>query len=148
MNTVKSKRLLIQASGFMLLALPVCFADDRGDAFKQMDTDGDGRITRTEHAVVAQRIFDQLDSNADGLITTVEMEARKDSKMGAWDKNEGLSAAEKVAEIDENLDGQVSQGEHEAGIALIFGRLDTDNDGYLSRAECEAGHRVIKKDKK
>jgi len=148
MNLAKSRLQLLLACGVMLGAFPGAVAEDKAEKFKQMDTDGDGRITRTEHAAVAQTIFNQLDTNADGIITTVEMEALKDSKMSAWDRNEGISAADKIAELDTNLDGQVTQNEHEAGTALIFGRLDTDNDGYLSRAECETGHKIVKKEKK
>jgi Ca2+-binding EF-hand superfamily protein len=147
MRAIKSRLLLVPAGVFLLGIQPVAFGRDSAEEFKHMDTDADGRITRTEHAAVAQALFERLDTNTDGIITAAEMEP-KDAKMDTWDKNEGISAAEKIAEIDADLDGQVTKSEHETSTALVFGRLDTDNDGYLSRAECEAGHKVLKKEKK
>jgi Ca2+-binding EF-hand superfamily protein len=147
MNTGKKHTSLIVACSLALLALPTAFAGSDGDKhFKKMDTNGDGKITRAEHAAGAKQMFAQCDLNRDGVVTAVEMDAftaAQGEKLGKYDK----TSAEKIQMIDQNADGQLTASEHEAGSEKMFGKMDTNSDGVLSKDECDAAQKMMKKDK-
>lgn len=136
----------------MLAALPA-FANDADDKFKLMDTDGDGKVTRAEHAAGAQAMFGKMDANADGVVTADEMSAvhpeKNSSKLRFWEKKDKdeMSAAEKISVIDTNGDGKISRSEHEAGSDKMFTKMDANDDGVLTKDECDEGHKALKKDK-
>lgn len=147
MNQMKKSMILV--CGLALTALPAAFAGDAGDKFKLMDTNADGRVSKTEHSAAAQTMFARMDANNDGTVTVAEMEAshdeKKTSKLKFWDKKEKLSASEKISAVDLNADGQLTRAEHENASETMFTRMDTDNDGYLSKDECEKGHKLLEK---
>ncbi|HEY5810968.1 MAG TPA: hypothetical protein VIT67_23555 [Povalibacter sp.] len=120
------------------LTLPAWAGGDHGygDKMAMMDTDGDGKITATEHATGAKTMFGKMDANGDGRVTATEMEA----------KHSGKSAAEKIAKIDSDGDGVLTAAEHAAGAKTMFTKMDADGDGTLSEAECSAGHKKEMKD--
>lgn len=139
------------AGSLALAALPA-FANDADNKFKMMDTNGDGSISRAEHAAGAQTMFGKMDANADGIVTAAEMDAghgeKKSSKLKFWQKKDQgeMSPAEKISVIDTNGDGQITRAEHEAGSEKMFTRMDTNDDGSLSREECAEGEKAMKKD--
>jgi Ca2+-binding EF-hand superfamily protein len=155
MNTGIKRTSLIVACSVALCALPGALsaqaadktAQDAADKhFKQMDSDGDGKISRTEHAAGAKKMFADCDSNKDGTVTAVEMDASmvtQGYKPAADDK----TSAEKIQMLDQNADGKLTATEHEAGAEKMFGKMDTNSDGFLSKEECDAGQKLLKKDK-
>jgi hypothetical protein len=151
MKTLKTS--LLMAGGLALAALPAFAGDYGDDKFKLMDSNGDGSISRAEHAAGAQTMFGKMDGNADGIVTVAEMDAghseKKSSKLKFWDKKDKdeLSTSAKISQIDANADGQISRAEHEAGSEKMFTRMDANDDGALSKDECEAGHKTMKQDK-
>ncbi len=145
MPTGKSRISLIVAAGLALCTLPA-FADSHVDKhFKMMDANGDGKISRSEHAAGAKKMFAQCDANKDGIVTATEMDtamAAQGEKPGAGDK----SSAEKIKVIDQNSDGKLTAMEHQTGSEKMFAQMDTDGDGSLSKQECEQGMKKLKKD--
>jgi len=145
MNAPKKRTSLAFVCGLTLIALPVAFAGHDADAmFKKMDANGDGKVSRAEHAAYAKQMFTECDANNDGIVTAAEMEKAslaRGEKSGKHDK----SAAEKIQVIDQNGDGQLTTAEHEAGSEKMFTQMDKDGDGYLSKEECEEGHKAMKK---
>ena len=144
MTATKSKTSLVILCGLALAGLPCAFAGQTGEhsadaIFKSMDTDGDGRVSRAEHAAGAKKMFDKMDANHDGFVTADEMSACRDMDADKPGKIE-MSSAEKIKMLDTNGDGKLSRAEHEAGADAMFTKMDTDGDGYLSPAECAAGH--------
>jgi len=146
MNITK-KKITVLACSFALCGLPSAVAGNDADKhFKKMDADGDGRITRAEHAVGAKLMFTECDANRDGVVTAAEMDAAmalKGEKPGKGDK----SSAEKIRVIDQNGDGKLTTAEHDAGTEKMFSKMDTNGDGALSKQECDAGMKEMKKDK-
>jgi Ca2+-binding EF-hand superfamily protein len=139
-----------------LTVLPALRAHDHdGDSkFKMMDTDGDGRVSRAEHAAGAKQMFEQMDTNHDGYVTADEMEAFHHAKMAKDDDDKDrdehaqreMSAAEKIKVIDTDGDGKISAAEHAAGSEKMFDKMDANHDGFLSKEEMEEGHKMMKKD--
>ena len=131
--------------GLSLCALPRAFADPDSDKhFKMMDANGDGKISRAEHAAAAKKMFNECDANHDGIVTAAEMDASlvaKGEKPGKDDK----TAAEKIKMIDQNGDGQLTAAEHEAGTETMFTKMDKNSDGFLSKEECDEGMKLMKK---
>ena len=147
MKTGKKRPSIIVACSLALCALPAAFGGPDADKhFKMMDTNADGKISRAEHAAGAKQMFTQCDTNRDGTVTATEMQvatAAKGEKPGKFDK----TAAEKIKEIDQNGDGQLTVAEHDAGTLKMFAKMDKNDDGFLSKAECDEGMKMIKKDK-
>jgi Ca2+-binding EF-hand superfamily protein len=146
MNTGKKRMSIIAACSLAIYVMPAAFAGPEGDKhFKMMDTNGDGKISRTEHATGAKQMFSECDANRDGIVTATEMQAAtaKNGKPGKHDK----TAAEKIREIDQNADGQLTVAEHEAGTEKMFAKMDKDGDGFLSKAECDDAEKKYKQAK-
>lgn len=135
---------LLAASALALCA--TAFAGGDGDKhFKKMDTDGDGKVTRAEHTADAKQMFAKCDANRDGTVTAAEMEASMAAEGEKPGKHE-MSAAEKIRMIDQNGDGKLTTAEHEAGTETMFGKMDTNQDGAISKEECAAGMKMKKKE--
>lgn len=145
MNTGKKLNSILVACSLVLWALPAAFAGADSDKhFKMMDTDGDGKISRAEHAAAAKQMFDQCDANHDGIVTATEMDAataKKGEKLAKDDK----TSAEKIQMIDQNGDGKLTAAEHAAGSDKMFAKMDKNGDGFLSKAECDEGLKMMKK---
>lgn len=138
MNT---KTTLIAASGLALAFLSPAVAN-AGDKFKEMDSDGDDRVTRAEYSAGALAQLAQLDTNADGVIFSEEISVgaeKKTSKLKFWQKDDQAFAPGMLSSFDQNSDGQVTRSEHQAGVEERFGALDTNNDGALTEDELDAG---------
>ena len=153
MTTAKTKTSLIIACGLALAALPCAFAthtdEHSADAmFKSMDTDGDGRVSRAEHAAGSQKMFMEADASHDGNISLAEMEAYQTKLKTDQPGKDEMSAGEIFKKCDKNQDGQVSEAEHAAHADKMFTKMDTDSDGFLTPTECAAGHDKMMKDKK
>jgi len=117
-----------------LLAVPATFAGSKDPAaveakFKAMDTNGDGKISRAEHAAGA---------------TAAELSS---SQKGGDSSHAAMSAAEKIKAVDLDGDGQLTIAEHAAGSDSMFSKMDTDGDGFLTMAELTAGHATMKEKK-
>ena len=144
MNTLKRSSVII-ACGLALCAAPQALANTHAEKhFKLMDANGDGKVSRAEHAAGAKKMFQQSDANRDGIVTAAEMEATM-AKQGAQAAGDDKTSAEKIRVIDQNGDGKLSTAEHEAGTEKMFGKMDTDGDGFLSKQECDEGMKMMKK---
>jgi Ca2+-binding EF-hand superfamily protein len=96
---------------------------DREDRFGDLDTDGDGRISRSEWHGAAS-VFQALDADRNGVLTRAEAVG-----------TEG-DTRDEFKSIDVNGDGFVVRPEWHWNVAA-FDRLDANHDGRLSRQEFE-----------
>lgn len=74
------KRFLIATTLATTVLLAGTALANEQDKFRMMDTDGDGRISASEHAAGAQRMFMMMDTDSDGAITMEEMKAHMEMK--------------------------------------------------------------------
>ncbi|HVJ36901.1 MAG TPA: hypothetical protein VM687_03745 [Stenotrophomonas sp.] len=51
------------------------------EKIKEIDTNGDGKISAAEHAAGSQKMFGKLDADGDGKVTAAEMQAGHDKAM-------------------------------------------------------------------
>jgi Ca2+-binding EF-hand superfamily protein len=115
-------------------------SDTAATLFKQMDTDGDGRLSPDEHVAGAKRMFQAMDADRDGKVTAAEMDAAQPRVTGRPPAASDLPAADKIKAVDTDGDGVLTAAEHEAGTRAVFAKMDADRDGRLSREEHAAGH--------
>lgn len=99
-------------------------AGPRGPVFMRLlDTDRDGRISKSEWAK-ASEIFGQLDENSDGELDPRELMGPPPEEMSP------------DRERMERRDARTQPGEPAAGPGReFFARLDTNNDGKISKDE-------------
>jgi Ca2+-binding EF-hand superfamily protein len=99
---------------------------NRGERFRALDKNGDGKISKTEFDGPAA-MFTRIDANKDGMLARGEVD-----RFAATGGN-GFPAPRFVA-MDRDGDGRISRQEFRGGPA-VFDRLDTDKDGFLSLPE-------------
>jgi hypothetical protein len=99
---------------------------------RQLDRDGDGRVSRDEHAGITRTTFDAMDADHDGYVTVAEMDAVRRNLYG-----DGRSATQ-IASLDRDHDGRMSLDEHAAATRAGFDQADGDHDGFLTLHELEA----------
>jgi hypothetical protein len=114
---------------------------DAADAqFTAMDLDGDGRLTPNEHAAGARRMFVEMDANGDGKVTGAEMDAAQERVTGRKAGPSDMSSADKIKVVDADGDGILTADEHATASRTMFEKMDTNKDGFVSKAEFAAGH--------
>ncbi len=64
--------------------------------------------------------------------------------LSAW---AGGDKHDKMAMMDSDGDGKITQAEHAANAKSMFGKLDTNADGKVTAAEMDASHKAMGKDK-
>jgi EF hand domain-containing protein len=120
------------------------FDDWTVQAFRDLDADGNGRITAAEWSYDRED-FRRADHNRDGVLTQREFlgEAAADGDSADADGRDRSSADDqRFLELDGNRDDRVSRGEWR-GDRASFDRLDENRDGYLTRAEMAAQDATI-----
>jgi Ca2+-binding EF-hand superfamily protein len=137
MNRVRTRATLCALPAILLTTLG--YACDRGEHWKEADTDKDGRISRAEAEAASPRTtewFARLDKDNDGQLTPEEMQsARADWREHREKMREDFAAADKDG--DHALDLAEAQVAFPK-IAENFKALDTNNDGKVTPAELRA----------
>lgn len=113
---------------------------------KQFDTNGDMKISKDELKAGVDKVFDQIDTNKDGEITPGELRAYRQERVKAW-KAEHAKASNDTAKADQADDnGGKHHGKNQHGrfmreamirTTLLFQRIDTDENGQISKQEAE-----------
>lgn len=119
--------------------------------FRQLDANGDGRLTlddaREGNRQFLQRLLAEAEKPADGALDREEFRKVMARRRGAAPPPEEETASPDEAPkpplsrlfrmLDTNHDGRLSRAEWSA-LARLFNRLDTDSDGLLSPEEWRA----------
>jgi hypothetical protein len=101
----------------------------RGDYFKRMDANGDGKVSQDEYVQARREQFKRLDTDGDGKLSMAEIEASGRDRM-----------IDRLKALDANHDGFVDQTEYDAGSVASFKHMDKNNDGFLTPDEMPARH--------
>jgi Ca2+-binding EF-hand superfamily protein len=98
--------------------------------FKEMDSDGDGAISRAEYDVFHANRFKEMDTNGDGKITRDEVKAERNKLL----KN---SRDRRFEAADANHDGVLTREETKKIPMLFryFDEMDANHDGKVTREE-------------
>jgi len=105
--------------------------------FAKFDADGDGKVTQAEIMAVRAAEAASLDANADGKISAEELIAQE---MAAVQARIETQVKARIAAQDSDGDGLLSAAELASRPmpAMMFSRLDADNDGAISTEEMAA----------
>jgi Ca2+-binding EF-hand superfamily protein len=111
------------------------------ERLKAADKNADGMISREEAQAALPGIyanFDAIDANKDGFITFEEMKAARQAHRGAG----GPGAM--FGRLDVNGDGKLSRAEvaNAPRLAENFEAIDANKDGYLTQDEIRAARRA------
>jgi RNA polymerase sigma factor (sigma-70 family) len=111
----------------------------RGEEFRkrmrEMDADGDGRVSRAEWKGEAAG-FDRFDVNKDGFLDKDDRPAGgKGMPGGGTPPLDGAAVLARWKKMDSDGDGKVSKDEYTGDFA--FEGLDTDKDGFLTEVDAK-----------
>ena len=117
---------------------------------RRVDSDGDGQLSRAEHAAAARKMFEAMDANHDGKVTAAEMEAAEAHMKGRRPSRSmkalKMTAADRIKLSDRDGDGVLTADEQVAAAMVAFDKMDSDKNGLLSSVELATGHsKVLRK---
>jgi len=107
-------------------------AKPQASPFDGVDTNKDGKISKAEFVAARSARFDKIDRNHDGKIS------RADFPQGANYEAQLRRVDAQIAAADANKDGSVSREELAHAQTPFFDKVDTNHDGFVSKAEAEA----------
>ncbi|MFL6783113.1 MAG: EF-hand domain-containing protein [Sphingomicrobium sp.] len=115
----------------------------RDDAFKQIDTNGDGTINATELAAAQANLdrrrmdaeFTKFDTNKDGQLSKAEFLAAAPPAAALV-----AGTSRTISALDKNKDGKLTADEFRAPQLAVFDKFDTNHDGTLSATERQAAN--------
>ncbi|MFS4582528.1 EF-hand domain-containing protein [Phaeobacter sp. C3_T13_0] len=101
-------------------------------SFEEMDSNGDGQITKSEMEGLRAARFAEADADGDGQLTLGEMEAAAQARAKT-------RAAKMLERMDANNDGSLSLEElpKPRRMGKMFDRVDANDDGAISKEEFE-----------
>lgn len=103
------------------------------EMFDAIDTNTDGKVTQDELAAHRAAEFAAADTNSDGALSAEELQAHMMAQMLA------RRSAQMIENMDDDGNGSLSVEEMGEGpMAGNFARIDTDNDGAISKEEAQA----------
>jgi len=96
---------------------------------EELDTDGDGKVSKEEITVARTAKFQEADANSDGQLTQAELEAFKAAEK---ERREAERKKKKFEALDADGNGSASLEEFLAARPEAFDRMDRNDDGFLS----------------
>lgn len=121
-------------------------------SFEQLDTDGDGFITKADLQAAHEARFAKNDTDGDGFLSAEELEARTEKmgkRKGGGEGQSDRKKARMMRYMDENGDGKIALSEIPTDrMERMIDKLDTDEDGKVSKEEFEARKKGMGKGKK
>lgn len=104
---------------------------------KEMDKDGDKKISKKEATGCLAEDFSKFDKDSDGFITAAELKSMAPNR----GKNQGRNKGRLMKMLDKDGDKRISKKEAKGKIAELFNQIDKDKDGYLDVKEMQSMRR-------
>ena len=122
------------------------------ELIKMMDSNKDGKLSKEEVKGPLKDDFSKIDTNKDGFLTKAELDKapKPESKGGKQEasKKKEPSIDELIKTMDANTEGKLSKEEAKGPLEKDFAKIDTNKDGFLSKAELEKAPKQAKGEKK
>ena len=121
------------------------------DLWTRLDTNGDGKISKSEGDATFSTDFSAMDTDGDGFVTDSEYRdaAKEDVREGGADSSSSSQGkmGDALRRLDANADGSISlsEGDADATIKSNFSSIDANSDGMVSRAEYQAWLKASRK---
>lgn len=129
---------LISAAAILTLSLAGASAfANKGEHFAEMDANSDGQITSAEHEAAANAKFSKADANSDGTLTKGELTTFMMDEKGKSASKAEKKTDKKISKFDSNSDGSLTLAEFTQGMKEMFGKVDADKSGSVSKDEME-----------
>lgn len=124
----------------LALVLSAGTALAQGGPGGRMDANGDGAVSRAEFKAARVAMMMRADANHDGKLSKAELESgmaamRRGGEGGA---PKGPGGGMMFGMMDANKDGFLTRPEIEKMVERRFGRIDVNGDGSLSASEMAA----------
>ena len=120
------------------LALADAKSDRRAERieqhFAELDTNGDGRVTREEAASHRGAMFTDADTDGDGAVSEAEF-------IEAGKKRIEERLKRHFARLDDDSDGAITEDEFGGRRGKFFDRMDADGDGVVTLDEAKAARK-------
>jgi Ca2+-binding EF-hand superfamily protein len=152
MNIKRLALLTVAASALATAA----YAAGPGGFLKGADLNKDGSIDQTEFQQTRDKWFADLDADKDGFVTADELKAFGDKMHAEWAKKHADQASnDKPADagkkhgdfsqrilkrVDTDQDGKISKAEFDAEGSKLFAKLDRNSDGKVAENEMPQRH--------
>lgn len=126
-----------------------------GGFLRGADTNKDGAVDQTEFQTSRDKWFADLDADKDGFVTAAELKAFGDKMHAEWAKKHADQAGEDadkmerkhgdfsermLKRVDTDQDGKISKAEADAAGTKFFARLDDNGDGKIEDNEMPQRH--------
>lgn len=125
----------------VLLTLSAGAALAQGAPGGRMDANGDGNVTLSEFKTARVTMMMRADANKDAKLSKAELEAGRAAmaqRGGEGGAPKGPGGGMMFGMMDANKDGFLTRPEIEKMLERRFGRIDVNGDGSLSASEMAA----------
>ncbi len=103
------------------------------------DTNGDGLISKAENRAMLEARFARMDADNDGSIEAGERGKKMGKRGEGRGGKRGGRGGSGMMMADTDKDGVITRAEYDAQSAQRFTKLDSNNDGRITKDEMRAG---------
>lgn len=126
----------------LVFSVGSAFANDKETHFKEIDSNGDGKISAAEFDAAGMKKFTEADANKDGSLTKGELAGFMIDEHGKSGRKAEKKADKKISKLDANGDGTLTQQEFTDGHKKWFTDMDKNSDGNVDMSEMEKAHKM------
>jgi EF-hand domain pair/EF hand len=131
----------VSTVAMLSFAFSFAIAHDPAEAFKMMDADNNGKISKAENEAAADTKFTKADANQDGILKKGELTSFMMDEKGKSAMKAEKKADKKISMFDENGDGELTKDEMMKGSRAMFDTWDSKpKDGRVDMTELKEAY--------